>query len=268
VIFNRVPDERGIRYYLERLDGGLIDRRQFIQFLIESPEYLARFEPSFPDRLHEARLEFIKTLPQAECIVDLGGACATEPEGALYTHGYPHRARRLIIVDLPFDARMTIPRDFGEGKIVRDDRVIEYVHSSMTDLSAIEDGIADLVFAGESFEHVTEEEAVVAIAEARRVLKPGGYFCLDTPNGKLTRIHSPDEFIHPEHKVEYTPAELIEMLRDGGFAVIETGGICPMPESAASGVFDPGEAFRMPLLGDDADSSYCFYVKCQKPHAG
>lgn len=268
MILNRLPDESGIQYYRERLDGQLFNRQQFIHLLFESPEYLARDEPKFPDRLHEARQEFIKTLPRAECIVDLGGACATVPEGALYTHGYPHRARRLIIVDLPLDTRMIIPRDFREGKIVRDDGVIEYVHSSMTDLSVIEDGIADMVFAGESIEHVTQEEAVSAIAEARRVLKPGGYFCLDTPNSKLTRIHSPDQYIHPEHKLEYTPDELTGMLRDGGFVVIETGGICPMPESAETGVFDPAEAFRTPLLSDDADSSYCFYVKCQKPHAG
>jgi len=268
MILNRLPDEGGIQYYRERLDGNLINRQQFIQFLIESPEYLTRHEPQFPDRLHEARQEFIKTLPQAECIVDLGGACATVPEGALYTHGYPHRARRLIIVDLPLDTRMIIPRDFREETIVRDEGAIEYIHSSMTDLSAIEDGIADLVFAGESIEHVTQEEAVGAIAEARRVLKPGGYFCLDTPNSKLTRIHSPDQYIHPEHKLEYTPAELTGMLTEGGFVVIETGGICPMPESAETGVFDPSEAFRTPLLSDDADTSYCFYVKCQKPPAG
>ena len=267
VILNRLPDEGGIQYYLERLDGLLINRQQFIQFLFESAEYHSRFEPTFPDRLHEARKEFVKTLPQAECIVDLGGACPTVPEGALYTNGYPHRARRLIIVDLPFDTRMIIPRDFREEKIVREEGTIEYIHSSMTDLSAIEDGIADMVFAGESIEHVTAEEAASVISEARRVLKPGGYFCLDTPNSKLTRIHSPGQFIHPEHKVEYTPAELTEMLSDGGFVVIETGGICPMPLSAATGVFDPDESFRTPALSDDADIGYCFYVKCRKPPA-
>ncbi|HEY3024874.1 MAG TPA: methyltransferase domain-containing protein [Pyrinomonadaceae bacterium] len=265
LILNRLPDESGIRYYLERLDGYLINRQQFIQYLFESPEYNSRFEPKFPDRLHEARKEFIKTLPEAECIVDLGGACPTVLEGALYTNGYPYRAKKLIIVDLPFDTRMIIPRDFREEKLIREYGVIEYIHSSMTDLSAIEDGIADLVFAGESIEHVTVAEAASVIAEARRVLKPSGYFFLDTPNSKLTRIHSPDQFIHPEHKVEYTPAELIEMLKDGGFVVIETGGICPMPESARTGVFDETEVFRMPALGNDADLSYCFYAKCQKP---
>jgi SAM-dependent methyltransferase len=267
VILNRLPDENGIQYYLERLNGYLINRQQFIHFLYESAEYSSRFEPKFPDRLHEARKEFVKTLPQAECIVDLGGACPTVLEGALYTNGYPYRARRLIIVDLPFDTRMIIPRDFQEEKIVREYGVIEYVHSSMTDLSAIEDGIADLVFAGESIEHVTEDEVDSVIAEARRVLKPGGYFCLDTPNSKLTRIHSPDQFIHPEHKVEYTPGELIERLKDGGFVVLETGGICPMPETAETGVFDQTEVFRMPALSDDPDISYCFYAKCQKPLA-
>lgn len=264
LILNRLPDESGIRYYLERLDGHLINRQQFIQFLFESPEYRSRFEPKFPDRLHEARKEFIKTLPEAECIVDLGGACPTEIEGALYASGYPHRARRLILVDLPFDARMIVPQDFREEKLTRDYGTIEYIHSSMINLSAIEDGIADMVFSGESIEHVTEAEAVRVIAEAWRVLKPGGYFCLDTPNSKLTRIHSPNQFIHPEHKVEYLPSDLIEMLKGCGFEVVETGGICPMPETARTGVFDETEVFRTPALSGDVNVSYCFYVKCRK----
>jgi SAM-dependent methyltransferase len=265
LILNRPPDESGIQYYLQRLDGHLINRQQLVHFLYESAEYRARFEPKFPDRLHEARKEFIKSLPAAECIVDLGGGCPTAIEGALYTSGYPHRARRLIIVDLPFDSRMVVPQDFREEKLTLDYGMIEYVHSSMTDLSAIEDGVADMVFSGESIEHVTEAEAVRVIAEAWRVLKPGGHFCLDTPNGLLTRIHSPDQFIHPEHKVEYTPGDLIEMLKDGGFEVVETGGICPMPETAATGVFDETEIFRTPLLSDDMNVSYCFYAKCRKP---
>lgn len=264
VILNRLPDEDGIEYYLNRL-GGLINRQQLVQYLFESEEYRARFEPQFADRLHEARKEFIKTLPEAECIVDLGGACPTVIEGALYTSGYPYRARRLIIVDLPHDDRLISPLDFHEETIVRDYGVIAYVHSSMADLSAIQDSVADLVFAGESIEHVTQAEAPVVIAEARRILKPGGHFCLDTPNSKLTRIHSPEQFVHPEHKVEYTPNDLIDLLKEGGFDVIEVGGICPMPETAATGVFNATEAFRTPALSADADISYCFYVKARKP---
>ncbi|HKR61298.1 MAG TPA: methyltransferase domain-containing protein [Pyrinomonadaceae bacterium] len=265
LILNRPPDEEGIEYYLKRLDGALISRQQFIQFLFESDEYQARFAPKFADRLHEARKEFIKTLPKAEWIVDLGGACPTVIEGALYASDYPYRAKELIIVDLPHNTRMIVPLDFREERIVRDYGVINYIHSSMTDLSVIDDAFADLVFAGESIEHVTPAEAVLVIAEARRVLKPGGYFCLDTPNSKLTRIHSPKQFVHPEHKVEYTPTELIELLQNGGFEVVDSGGICPMPETARTGVFDETEAFRTQALGVDAEVGYCFYVKCRKP---
>lgn len=265
LILNRRPDDAGTEYYLKRLDGGLINRQQFIHFLFESEEYRQKFAPKFSDRLHEARQEFVKTLPKADCIVDLGGACPTVPEGALYASNYPYRAKRLIIVDLPHNDRMVNPLDFQEERLVRDYGVIDYVHSSMADLSAIEDDLADLVFSGESIEHVNRDEAALVITEARRVLKPGGYFCLDTPNSKLTRIHCPTEFIHREHKVEYAPNELIDMLQKGGFEIVETGGICPMPETLRSGVFDETEVFRMPALSDEADISYCFYVKCRKP---
>ena len=265
LILNRRPDDAGTEYYLKRLDGGLINRQQFIHFLFESDEYRQRFTPKFSDRLHEARQEFVKTLPKADCIVDLGGACPTVPEGALYASSYPYRARRLIIVDLPHNDRMVNPLDFQEERLMRDYGTIDYVHSSMADLSAIEDDLADLIFAGESIEHVDRDAAVLVIAEARRVLRPGGYFCLDTPNNKLTRIHCPTEFIHPEHKVEYAPNELIDMLQEGGFEIVETGGICPMPETLRTGVFDETEVFRTPALSNEADISYCFYVKCRKP---
>ena len=270
VILNRAPDEEGVEYYSKRLDGGLINRQQLIQFLFESNEYHQRFEAKFADRLHDARKEFIKTLPQADFIVDLGGACPTVPEGALYTTDYPYRAKQLIIVDLPHDSRMINPLDFQEQRVERDYGVIEYLHSSMTDLSAIPNDVADLVFSGESIEHVTQAEAALVIAEAMRVLKPGGYFCLDTPNSKLTRIHSPNEFVHPEHKTEYSTTELLPLLQRGGFEVVELGGICPMPETASTGVFDETEPFRTPALSPDADISYCFYVKCRKPkpHGG
>ena len=45
------------------------------------------------------------------------------------------------------------------------------------------------------------------LSEVRRVLRPGGYLGLDTPNARVTRLQQA-EFIDPDHEHEYTDAEM------------------------------------------------------------
>jgi SAM-dependent methyltransferase len=66
------------------------------------------------------------------------------------------------------------------------------------------DGSFDGLISVQSLEHVTEGERVVA--EARRVVRPGGVAVFHTPN-RLT-FARPDEIIDPYHNVEYDPAQL------------------------------------------------------------
>ena len=50
----------------------------------------------------------------------------------------------------------------------------------------------DLVYSGQSIEHVTPSDADIVIKEVARVLRPGGWFALDTPNARVTRVQQPD----------------------------------------------------------------------------
>ncbi|MCX7017723.1 MAG: methyltransferase domain-containing protein [Candidatus Sumerlaeota bacterium] len=269
VILGRPPENDAVEYYTLRLERKLIDRKWLVKLLLESPEYQDRFKPTFGDRLHEARQELVRQLPKADVIVDIGGACPTDINGALYAMGYPHRAKRLIIVDLPMHKRALRPVEFEEDEIIRRDfGTIEYVHSTMSDLSLLENNLADLVWSGESIEHVSEKDGERVILEVMRVLKPGGLFCLDTPNSLLTRIQLPSEFIHGEHKIEYTPKELTAKLRAAKFEILETKAICPLPKTVANGSFDQDEIFGTPSFGDNPELGYCFYVKCRKPGKG
>ncbi len=52
---------------------------------------------------------------------------------------------------------------------------VHYVYTSPADLSMFEAGAFDLVYSGQSIEHVTREEGLLACQEVRRVLAPGGY---------------------------------------------------------------------------------------------
>ncbi len=223
------------------------------------------------DALHYARCVLVRTeLPAAEVIADLGGACTESIAGALLWMGYPHPAREITIVDLPPDRRLfaekfhhlaTETADWIETDHTR----VRYIHTAMTDLSALADNSLDLLWLGQSIEHITQAEARRVYVEALRVLKPGGYFCLDTPNRTITRLQSPLGYIHPEHKYEYRPAELADQLTQAGFVVKRVLGVCPMPRSARAGRLYLQEILDHPEVSPEAASAYFFYVECIKP---
>ena len=134
----------------------------------------------------------------------------------------------------------------------------------MADLSAFDDASVDLVYSGQSIEHVTRDDAEAACREVRRVLKPGGQFCLDTPNRAITKLEFPHGWINPDHEHEYTHAELSGLLARHGFAVAEAKGIARFAESARAGVFDMREGVRNAGLFDDIESCYLLYYRCVK----
>jgi 2-polyprenyl-3-methyl-5-hydroxy-6-metoxy-1,4-benzoquinol methylase len=135
----------------------------------------------------------------------------------------------------------------------------------MADLDFLPDGSVEMIVSGESIEHISEAEAEQVCDHAWRVLRPGGSFCLDTPNARLTRLQSPEQFIHPEHQKEYRPDELRAMLERRGFAIADAAAICPMPESLRSGQFDPAEMTRNIGLSDRPDEGYLFFFRAVKP---
>src|SRR6185295_988835 len=122
-----------------------------------------------------------------------------------------------------------------------------------------------MVWSGESIEHITLAEAGEMLGEVWRVLKPGGYFCLDTPNRNITQIQSPEQLIHPEHKLEYTVPQLTNNLSEAGFRVNRVLGLVPMPRTAKSGTFNWFELSRNAHFSDNAEICYLFYVQCIKP---
>ncbi|MBI5686464.1 MAG: class I SAM-dependent methyltransferase [Verrucomicrobia bacterium] len=266
----RTADERGLSTFLGLLEQGT-PRWAVLEALFDSAEYRRLRNECTPlDVLHALRCQLVRQLPAAEVIVDLGGAAGSSIEGALLLMGYPHAPREITIIDLPPDSRMfadgfaCIHQETTEWLVFGPTRV-RYLHQSMSDLSGIADASVDLVWSGESIEHITQAEAGEMFQEVWRVLKPGGYFCLDTPNRAITQIQSPSQLIHPEHKLEYTASQLTRCLSEARFQIVQAGGLGPMPKTAQSGVFNWPELTESADLSDHAEICYLLYVKCRKP---
>ncbi|MGB3625714.1 MAG: class I SAM-dependent methyltransferase [Henriciella sp.] len=217
--------------------------------------------------IHNARRLSVRTcLPQADIILDLGGANAP-----LFSMGYPHKFEKLYLIDLPADERheffakaemeVEVDNSTSEGDV-------SILYCDMTKLSAFDDGTIDLVWSGQSIEHVPEEAAVRMAEEAFRVLRPGGVFALDTPNGSITSVHAASaglEVVHPEHFKEYSFSAMVDMLSSSGFAVENTFGTNHMPETVRTGVFDYRDFVVGARIHPLPEECYSQFHVCRKP---
>jgi len=215
------------------------------------------------DYIHAVRCRLVRSLlPAASEICDLGGA-----NSPLYRMGYPHAFDRMVMVDLPDEERHQI---YGKFELLPDEGggKVQVLYANMVHLDHLPSGSFDLVWSGQSIEHVDEADGRQMCAEAFRILRPGGMFCVDTPNGKITRVHAATsglKFIHPEHKIEYEPAHLAEVIRSAGFEIVDSYGICHMAKTVRTGAFSY-EDFRDGIpITENIEDSYIQYYSCRKP---
>ena len=263
----REPDSSGESFYLQALQQRRMRKVDVLRAMLESNEFKKMYNlPVSPlNALHQARMMLVqKHLPKARFILDLGGTADDHPEGALLVMGYPYKPAEIIIVDPVLPKSL---REYGRNPewMTPEGVLIRYYQGSMTDLSWIPDESMDLVFSGESIEHISEAEAQIVCMQVYRSLRPGGYFCLDTPNAALTRLQSPENLIHPEHKKEYLIHEIREVLERNNFLIAEEIGICPMPVSLSLRSFDPRELVQNVGLSKNPEEAYLFFVKAVKP---
>ena len=129
--------------------------------------------------MHVSRSEFVAGLPRAARILDLGGTHQGLPDGALVHLGYPYPFERLVVVDLPVDERDAIYQGGSSGEPVLSELgPVEFAFHSMVDLGRYDDGSFDLVYSGQSIEHVTEADGDAVVARgvpragARRLVLP------------------------------------------------------------------------------------------------
>jgi SAM-dependent methyltransferase len=266
VILDREPDQTGGQEYTTRLADGALSRHGVAEALIHSEESRRRV----PIRdvllsMHVSRSEFVAGLPPASSILDLGGTHQGYSDGALVHLGYPYPFERLVVVDLPVEDRHEIYRGGSDGRTVQSELgPVQFAFHSMVDLERYRDGSFELVYSGQSIEHVSEADGDSVVREAFRVLAPGGWFCLDTPNGPVWRLRSA-ELMNDDHQVEYSAAELVAKLTAGGFEVTERKGLNLMRRGVASGVFDEDEASAHPGVYAAAEDCLLLAIVARKP---
>jgi len=274
VIFEREIDSDGLVHWLNVLDTGL-SRTALVRMLVDSVEFQLRPLSSkdlshiLDAKLHYARFKLIRTvLPEAKIVLDLGGASTGDDRGALLSFGYPYLPEKIYIADLPPDARMLNAPELTQH-IRYKSCDIEYVYTSMSDLSSFEEGSFDLIWSGQSIEHVTKEDAEKVFAQAYKLLKPGGKLALDTPNRAATQIQCPEGYIHPEHKIEYFYSDLCQILENHNFKIVEAKGIIDLSKTIDNKLDMKHlckEAIYSEALNDKPENSYCFYVCCMRSH--
>ncbi|HEV2364514.1 MAG TPA: methyltransferase domain-containing protein [Caulobacteraceae bacterium] len=143
---------------------------------------------------------------------------------------------------------------------------VEWIANTAGNMAAVARESADAVFAGQVVEHLWAEELAGFFMEASRVLKPGGLLIVDSPNEKT--VHDLG-WNHPEHTLEFRPADAVRLFELAGFRVTKAvghwlcrsadGGLLPLEE------IDPAERERRIRDGrkrlDDAFSWWLEGVK-------
>lgn len=229
---------------------------------IRSEEIQKRALDEHLSLIHRARVALVSTLlPPGDVILDLGGANCP-----LYKMGYPHKFKRLYLIDLPPEDRCDMYKEIVVDPNCDGGEVI-IKYNDMTELDAFGDETVDFVWSGQSIEHVPLEAGEKMCRAAYRVLKPGGTFCLDTPNRLITKIHTRDVgggFIHPEHCIEYEPVQLRQLLESAGFVVIKEFGICEMSRTKQNNKFDYTDFLYGQQISRNIDESYIQFFHCLK----
>jgi SAM-dependent methyltransferase len=175
--------------------------------------------------LHDLRTRELGRLPAGAKVVLSGGASGGWYFDWFQSH-YPTTVERHIGVE----AFAPEPDDLPPR--------VEWISASLGDLRPVESGSVDLVFGGQVIEHLWPDEISGFLSAAHRVLRRGGDLVLDSPNRRVTQAIN---WLHPEHTVEFTVDEIVELLQLAGFEDVRVRGVLLAYDSARHRYLTLGE---------------------------
>ena len=262
LVLHRSADPGGVQHYKQHISGQQLPKAFVFEALTSSPEYKKAQNP-----LSYVRTQLVRRLPHADVIVDFGGATKHMVEGALYAMGYAQKWKKLIVVDLPNESRDDQWKGSGPdaGVIETPNGPVQHIAGSMTDSRVFEAGaFADMVWSGNAIEHITEDDADRFLQNVYDILKPDGLFCLDTPNRNVTRIQLPEQYTNPDHKIEYTHAQLSAKLKKHGFRIEQELGVLDCARFVERQAFLPAELPACPDFASNIENGYFLFYQCRK----
>jgi SAM-dependent methyltransferase len=190
------------------LRRSLVRRVEFAR-VKDGPDRKADTPDDFHLFLHELRTRELERLPPGAKVVLSGGAADSWYFDWFESH-YP------TVVDRHIGVEALAPKPDGLPEHV------EWLSMSLGDLSPVASRSVDLVFAGEVIEHLWPDDISGFLTSAHRVLRAGGRIALDSPNRRVTQAI---DWLHPEHTVEFSVDEIVELLELAGFEDVHVRGV-------------------------------------------
>jgi len=122
---------------------------------------------------------------------------------------------------------------------------VRWIANTAGDMRDVRTNSADVVFAGQTVEHLWFEELAGFFLESARVLAAGGRLLFDSPNREISNAL---KWNHPEHTIELMPQEGMEIAELAGFDVSGcvghwlcrdrfTGNVLPLTEIVSDGLW-------------------------------
>lgn len=114
-------------------------------------------------------------------------------------------------------ARRRLAVDIWPGMLSHLEAGVEGLVTSITQLDGVPDSSVDYVFSSNCFEHVSQPDLVVCLAQLRRKMKPGAMISIIQPNFKYCFREYFDDYTHISI---YTAQGLSDLLTANGFRVV------------------------------------------------
>lgn len=143
-----------------------------------------------------------------------------------------------------------------------------WIDSTADRFPGVDDASVDVVFAGQTTEHLWPEELVGFLTESHRVTRPGGLLVADSPNRLVTEHMA---WSHGGHTLELSAAEYCRLAELAGFEVLDVRGLwrCRMDDGRVLQLEDGLDdavtlTRRIAQGGDRVDDSFVWWVTARR----